>query len=444
MSHSSAALSNVAPGRIYPWFVVGVLSCVSIISYVDRQIINLLVEPIRLSLGVNDTQIGLLQGFSFALFYSILALPLARLADGGNRTQVITWGIVCFSLATFSCGLAVGFVSLFLGRMFVGVGEATLAPSGYSLLGDYFPAERVGIAVSIFTGSGFAGAGLAYIIGGYVISALSGWDSVSLPFVGTRETWQLAFMAVAIPSLALVLLMAFVREPVRRETLGAAPTERASIRAVFRHIGANRRLFLGIYLGLTLMAAGVFALNSWVPTFLIRVHEWSPMKVGSVFGVVVLLASASGILTGGALASFLMRRGIAAANLLVPLVAALLAVPLVAVFPAIPDPASSVALLAPALFFSSIPFGCGTAVLPLISPNRIRAQVVAVYLLIANLIGFTCGPTSVGFLTDYVFEDPMMVGRSLSIAPAIFLVSGALVLSLALLPYRKLAHEMLA
>ena len=418
MMKSEVKNPSVPATQVYAWFVVGVLSLASIVSYVDRQIINLLVEPIKADLGINDTQIGLLQGFSFALFYAILALPLARLSDGGNRVRIISLGIVCWSAATFFCGLATTFMMLFFARMFVGVGEATLAPSGYSILSDYFPKERAALAISIFTGSGFVGSGLAYLLGGVIISALDEMGSISLPVVGVLAPWQMAFLAVSLPGVLLFFLVRFVREPERREATDASEKSDSSFRSVVAHIRANQRLFAGVFFGLTLMAAGAYAVNMWTPTYFIRVHGWTPLQVGSVFGLLVVVASSLGVFSGGAIASFLMKRGMAGANLIVPCVAAGFAIPFVVAFPLAPTPTLSFIFLAPALFFSAVPFGCGTAVLPLISPNRIRAQIVAIYLLIANLLGFTLGPTSIGFLTDFVFASPELVGYSLATAPA--------------------------
>lgn len=443
MTNAAATASAGPKGGGYAWLVVGILSFAGIVSYIDRQIINLLVEPIKADLGINDTQIGLLQGFSFALFYALLALPLARLADSGNRTRIITLGIICWSMATFFCGLASTFMLLFFARMFVGVGEATLAPSGYSMISDYFPKERVGLAISIFTGSGFIGSGAAYILGGYIIEELNQIGAVTAPLVGVLQPWQLVFIAVSLPGLLLVLLMRFVKEPVRQETLdastGASAKVDASFKTVIAHLKTNPRLFTGVFFGLTLMAAGGFALNMWTPTYFIRVHEWTPLQVGSIFGSLVVVASAGGVFSGGAIASALMRRGRANANLLVPAISVLCAIPFAVAFPLMVSPTMSLVLLAPALFLSAVPFGCGTAVLPLISPNRIRAQIVAIYLLIANLVGFTLGPTSVGFLTDFVFRDPVLVGYSLAIAPAVFFSAGVALIAWAIPRYGMIA-----
>lgn len=425
----------------YAWLVVCILCVASIVSFIDRQIINLLVEPIKADFGINDTQIGLLQGFSFVVFYGLLAIPLARLSDAGNRVRIIVYGVICWSLATFTCGLAGSFIMLFAARMFVGVGEATLSPAGYSLIPDFFPRERVALAISLYTGSSFAGSGIAYIFGGALIDYLTALGPISLPIVGERSVWQLTFFAVSVPSILVLALLALVREPPRRETVSASGGKSVKFTAVIAHLLEHRRVFGGVMFGLTMMAAANFAINLWVPTLFIRVHGWTPAEIGSAFGSLVFLGSTSGVFIGGAIASAWMRRGRHDAYLLVPVITALCAVPFAASFALVDSPTLSLVLLAPVLALAAVPFGCGTAVLPIISPNRMRAQVVAVYLLIANIIAFTCGPTAVGMLTDYVFRDPQLVGYSLAIVPAAFLLTGCALVSTALAPYGRLAQE---
>lgn len=425
----------------YAWLVVAILCVASIVAFIDRQIITLLVEPIKADFGINDTQIGLLQGFSFVVFYAVLAIPLARLADSGNRKRIIVYGVVCWSLATFSCGLAGSFVMLFAARMFVGVGEATLTPAGYSLIPDYFPKERVALAISVYTASSFAGSGIAYIFGGAMVEYLTALGPVSLPIIGERSVWQLTFLAVSLPSVLVLALLTLVKEPPRKETVTEMGAADASFSVVIAHLLRHRRLFIGVMFGLTLMAASVFAINVWVPTYFIRVHGWSPMQVGSAFGTMVVLGSAGGVFLGGALASAWMRRGRHDAYLLVPIIAVLCSLPFAIAFPLVSDPTISLMLLFPVLSLGAVPFGCGTAVLPIVSPNRIRAQMVALYLLLANLIAYTCGPTAVGVLTDYVFRDPNLIGYSLAIAPAFFILMGCAVVSMALSPYAKLVRD---
>lgn len=426
-------------GGPYAWFVVLVLCLAAIVGYVDRQVINLLVDPIKADLGINDTQIGLLQGFSFVIIYALVAIPVAWLADFGRRTTVIIAGIICWSLATFSCGLATTFIMMFIARAMVGLGEVTLTPSGYSLIGDYFPKERVSLAISFFTGSGFIGSGVAYMIGGAVIGALSGQESYVLPVLGELKPWQLVFMIVALPGLLLALLFLLVKEPPRRSVVEteSVSTARESFAALFRYVGQNSRLFGGIVIGFSLMAAATYAIGNWVPAFFTRVHGWGPEVIGPRFGLVMLFASTGGVFSGGIIASMLMKRGMPSANLWVSITAATIASGFALVFPLVSSPELALTLLAPGLFFCAMPFGCGTATLPLVTPNRLRAQVVAIYLLVANLLGLTLGPTGVGLISDFVFRDETMIGVSLAIVAPILLLCGALIASIAVAPYRK-------
>ncbi len=435
---STAATASIHKGSPYAWMVLLILCIAGIVSYVDRQVINLLVEPIKADFGINDTQIGLLQGFSFVIFYAVLAIPLARLADRGTRVSIIFYGAVCWSLATFTCGMAGSFAVLFAARMFVGIGEATLSPSSYSLISDYFRKSQIPLAISIFTGCSFVGSGLAYIFGGALIDYLSKLEHIVLPLIGERSVWQATFILLAISSLLLLALIALIKEPPRSESISGAAETGSTIKDVITHVRKQPRLFTGVLVGLTLMAAASFALNLWTPTYFIRTHGWTPLQIGSIFGTIVIFSSAGGVIVGGFTASRLMRRGLNGANLIVPAVAAICAIPFMIAFPLVDSPTLALFCLAPALFFAATPFGCGTAVLPLISPNRIRAQIVAIYLLIANLLGFTLGPTSVGMLTDYVFRDPALIGYSLSIAPPIFLFLGFCLVVWAIPPYREI------
>ncbi|MEL7029083.1 MAG: MFS transporter, partial [Pseudomonadota bacterium] len=181
-----AAAGQGEPGHdpVYSWYVVAVLSFAGVVAFIDRQIINLLVEPIKADLGVSDTQISLLQGIAFSLFYAIMALPLARLSDSGNRKQIIILGAICWTIATFTCGLAGGLAVLFVSRMMVGVGEATLTPGGFSMISDYFPREQLSRALSVFTSSSFLGSGLAFILGGAMIGLFSSWGPIEAPLIG--------------------------------------------------------------------------------------------------------------------------------------------------------------------------------------------------------------------------------------------------------------------
>lgn len=431
-------------GGAYAWFVVFILCVTTIFAYLDRQIINLLVEPIKVSLEINDTQIGLLTGFSFALLYVVAAIPIAWVADFGNRVRVITIGIFCWALATFFCGLATSFLMMFAARTLVGLGEATLAPSGYSLMSDYFQKEKVGLAVSCLTGAGFLGGGLAYIIGGQIVGTLNQVENYALPIVGVVEPWQLAFMIVAIPGLLLVGIMQFVKEPPRQSEVAADYIKlkaRQSFAALFSYVRANSRLFVGLFFGLAIMAAATFAIMNWMPEYMSRSFGWGPKKFGNTFGTIILIGSPAGVFSGGLIASVWMKKGQISANILVPIIAAFCAAIFAYAFTHAATETQAIMFGIPTVFFSAMPFGCGTATLPLVTPNRLRAQVVAIYLLCANLLGLTLGPTTVGAITDYVFKDESRLGDALGIvAPSLYLI-GICIIIIAIKPYAKIMSD---
>ena len=242
------------------------------VSFIDRQVINLLVDPIKADLGLTDVQIGLVQGFSFALFYAVFAIPLAWIADRHERKWVIIAGVVIWSAATFSSGLAGAFLVLFVARMMVGIGEAALTPAGTSMLSDYFSNEKLPLAVSIFTGAGYVGSGLALILGGYLYDRLDRMGSVELPF-GSFEPWQATFMIVALLSVPLLLCLLAMREPPRRETAGAATASQPpSTAETTRFLADHGKLFALLFLGFSCMAAAQFGIGAWAPTYFIRIH----------------------------------------------------------------------------------------------------------------------------------------------------------------------------
>ena len=418
------------------WFLVAVLSVASVVSYIDRQIINLLVEPIKQDLGMTDLQISLLQGFSFALFYAVMALPLAWVADTQNRKWVVIGGVIFWSAASFSTGLATSFALLFAARMAVGVGEATLAPAGTSMISDCFRQESLPAAVGVFTGSGFVGSGLALLLGGYVVNALT----LAGPFemLGRSfQPWQVTFMVVTLLSIPVLLLLALVREPVRRDGNRALAVDDAPSRLeVITFLKANLQLIGLLALGLACLVAAQFGIGAWTPSFLIRVHGWTQLQVGQWFGPIVMAGGLAGVVGGGFAAQALARRGVVDASLRVTIAASLIAVPFAIAFPLVSNVWLSLALLTAVLVLGTVPFGAGVSIFPSITPNRFRAQVLALYLLIANLVGYSLGPTTIALLTDRVFGDPLAIGRSLAIAPAATLLAGCALLAACLKPYR--------
>ncbi|HYW91101.1 MAG TPA: MFS transporter [Gammaproteobacteria bacterium] len=414
---AGAVTGYARPG--YARYVLAILLLAYILSFVDRQVLNLLVVPIEHDLGINDTQMSLLQGFSFAIFYAIMGLPIARLVDARSRRGIIGLGILCWSVMTAACGLARNFWHMFFARIGVGVGEAALLPGATSLVADYFPPERHGRAMGVFATGIFLGAGVALIAGGVLLKYLSG-ATVALPLLGSVFSWQLVFFVVGLPGVLVALLMASVREPPRH---GAALPDggQASVpvREVARYIGQNWRTFVAHNLGFSVLSLVSYGAGAWIPTFFIRTYGWSAADAGIRFGLLALALGPFGAVAGGWLADRFAQRGVRHGKLKVGVIAALCAIVPAAAFPLVASPVLSIVLIMPFFFFVSFVWGVSPAALQELMPNRMRGQAIALYTGVLNLIGLGLGPTSIALITDYLFHDQTRINDSIAIVAVI-------------------------
>jgi MFS family permease len=441
MSDQTAALSSDAPWPrpAYSWYVVAVLMLAYTNSFIDRQILSLLIEPIRADLDITDTQVSLLAGLAFTIFYTLMGVPIARLADQRNRRTIIAIGIASWSFMTAVCGLAKNFLHLFLARVGVGVGEATLSPAAMSMISDYFPREKLARAISIYSMGVYFGAGLALIIGGYVIKLVTNAGDVVLPLIGQVAPWQLTFILVGLLGIPVVLLVLTVREPVRRG-LARSSSEQArnasSIPVLLAFLKANRWTITWHFLAFSFIGIGIAGFLVWTPTFFIRTHGMEAHTIGFIYGIVLFAGGTSGVYAGGFLADWLQKRGREDAILRAAFFSALAVIPFAVLTPLMPNPALAVAGLACTSFLLAMPQGLPAAALQVITPNPLRAQMTALYFLVGNLIANGFGPTLYALVTDFVFQDPAMLRYSLAWVSAFVLPLGALFSFLALKPYR--------
>jgi len=255
-----------------------------------------------------------------------------------------------------------------------------------------------------------------------------------------RADWQAAFIIGASPGFLVAVLLFFtVREPARRRSPGTVISEQAA--ASWREISAFVRQHAGVYLavfvGLSLLASAQFSLGAWTPAYFIRVHGWTAAEVGYAYGIIFLFFATSGVVGGGWVANWLHARGYHDANLRTAMFGGLLALPFAIAYPLADSGRTAIILLAPLVGFGSVPFGAGTAVIPAITPSKFRAQLVAAYLLVANLIGQAGGPWMVALFTDRVFQRPESVGWSLLIVVTTVLLVGAAVTWLGLPGLRR-------
>ena len=421
------------PARRYAWFVVTILMVLYLFSFVDRMIIALLVAPIKADLKLTDTDIGLLHGLAFALFYTFMGLFIARLADNWNRTKLIAIGVLLWGLATAACGLAGSFATLFMARVLVGIGEATLSPAAYSMISDYFPPEVRARAMSVYTSGIYFGVGVALIFGGVVIGLVGGDGGVELPIVGSVQPWQAVFFAVGLPGvLFFVIVRLFVREPARRE-VGSSPPTFSAFRRYFRE---RRKLYLGHYLGFSFTVLYSYSFTAWIPAVIIRSHGLTASDAGLWLGLVILISAPLGIMTGSILSQRLRGQYGVGAPLRVGVLAAGFGLVPAVLFPFAPSVTIALVLMGVTQFLISLPFGVAPAALHEITTNQYRGQVIAIYLFVINIIGLGTGPTIVGLVTDYGFGDEAAVGYSLLVVAVLFLPLSAFILSRAAASFR--------
>jgi MFS family permease len=426
--------NNGYPSSARAWVTVAILMVAYVLSFVDRQILNLLVEPIRRDLAINDTQMSLLMGLSFALFYTVCGIPLGRVADTRSRRGLIAIGILFWSAATAACGMAKMYWQFLLCRIGVGVGEAALSPAAYSLIADSFPAERRATAISVYSMGVYLGSGLAFLVGGLVIQFASAQGDVTLPVLGEVRPWQLIFLILGVAGVLFTLLMLAVKEPARR---GAGAGVAVPLSEVGRYIRANRRTVLLHNFGFAGLAFAGYGSAAWVPTFYIRTYGWDAGQVGIVYGCIVAVFGCLGIVFGGRLADWMAKRGRSDANMRVGLYAALGALPLVVLFPLMETAFWASVLLAPAVFCLSMPFGVAPAAIQEIMPNSMRGQASAIYLFVITLIGLGVGPTAVALVTDFVFADDNALRYSLLIVTTLAVLMSIILLAKSLKPYRE-------
>ena len=422
----------------YAWYVVFILMLANISSFIDRQILSLLVEPIKRDLHLSDTQMSLLMGLSFALFYTLFGVLIGRFADKFNRRNIIIGGVAVWSLMTALCSGVKSYGQFFAARMGVGVGEATLGPSAYSIISDYFPRNKLARALSTYSMGIYLGSGLAILIGAGLISALPTSGTIHIPIMGDIYHWQMLFIYVGLPGLAIALLMLTIKEPTRTDIIKKENIEdQLSLKDALAVIWQQRTAYLMITFGASFGAFVAYGSTGWIPTYFVRTFGWQMKEVGFKYGLIVTIFSALGVFAGGWLADKFVKQGITDGKMRVGLISGI-GILLPAFSFLLSDPnIILLALIVPA-FFLAFAFGASVAAVQEIMPNRVRALASSIFLFFVNIIGLGGGPLIVAFFTDSVFHDEKLIKYSLI---ALYVIGGLatiLFYGLALKPYRKL------
>ena len=388
----------------YRYYVAWLLCGVYTISIMDRQLVAILVEPIRTEFALQDWHMGLLSGFAFAIFYTVLGVPLARLADRNNRVKIMAVSLLVWSAFTGLTGIAKTFVHLLIARVGVAVGEAGCNPAAYSLIGDYFEARRRATALSIFQMGGYIGSFLGLLLGGWV---------------GHTYGWRAAFLLVGLPGIGVALLMKLTlrelprgfSDPVR------AVVEPPPVGKVVRDLLAKTS-FVHLAFAAALHNFAVYGVGNWYAAFLMRSHGMNVAKAGTILAICTVIGGAAGTYIGGMLSDRLAtRRHDSRYYLWVPALSLLIGFPLSQGVLFFDDTRIVIALLSPVVMCSAAYLAPSiTATYGLVG-IRERALASAVLLFIINLIGLGLGPLLAGIASDQLRQ--MFLERGLTEAQAL-------------------------
>lgn len=416
------------------WYMAIVLTLAYVFAFVDRQILNLLLEVIKRDFAISDTEASLLVGAAFALLFVFVGLPLGWLADRVNRRNMIAISMAVWTVMTAACGLSSTYMHLFLARMGVGIGEAGLSPAAVSMIGDRYPPAQRGRAFAFYTAAIPIGSGLAMLGGGALMAAAPAIALWLAPALGELRPWQVVFLLVALPGVLLVPLVMTLREPVRqRSTVETADSKGPS---AFRYLWANKRLYLPLMAGFSVLPIMGFGFSAWLPALFIRVHGWSVTEIGLAYGTLLLICGPLGTFLGGTLVDWLVGKGRRDAHLF----ALLFILPALGINNAIaanlPWAWGTLIMYAPGIILGSAPSAISHAALVLITPPEVRARLFAIYALFQSILGLTLGPTLIGVLTDFVFVDPLQLGLAMGVVAISAGFGGLLMMLLARRPYR--------
>lgn len=434
---SAAHKEGSWPSPVVSWYGLVVLMATSIIAILDRQVLNLMVDPIRASMGFTDVQIGVLQGPAFMIFYTLLGFPIGWLIDRTHRLRLISAGILIWTLGTMGCGVATNYQEMLVARAVVGMGEAVVGPGAISLLADYFSPSKRPLAMSIHGTANMFGMGFALLAGGVLLSLANEFGPVSFAGFDNIDSWRLVFLMVAAPGFVIALLALTAREPKRQEVKSDG---RIALQLGSWLLSAKNWI-IPHFIAICLVAIVSYAFMSWLPTYFIRGYKWEPADVGVLTGFQFVLLGPIGILSGGFAVRLFQSKGEKdGAIRVLRLLTGLLGTSLVALAfswsPLIAVASASAAIL----FASALPV-VSILALQQATPNEFRGRLSAIYFIVTNLVGYSVGPLVTAALTQYVFGNPNQIGQSLGVLGALGAPAAILLFTAAAGPFRNLIND---
>lgn len=419
--------------HVRPAYVVTLFFICFAFSYLDRQVVSILVQPIKHSLALTDTQIGLLQGLSFTMCYATAGVFVARLVDRANRVKLIAACVAIWAISTMACGFASNFTELLVARAGTAIAEAALSPAALSIFSDIFAPRRVARASSAFMLGPYVGGGVALFGGGMLLSAAHGSTWLSTHGV---EPWQAVFLLVGLPGLALALIVAFtVREPVRRETLAHATQARdvmPSLRDVLIELFVRNRFCLPYFAAYVALITLFYSHAAWFPTSMMRHFHLSPKMVGQLAAPAYMIGGMLGVACAGMLASRVTDESALRKVLGFSAAAVATLVPAAIAMPLVDDSTVAVVLYGACAFTASIAMGLAPVPLQIAVPNRMRGRSLALLVFMTNAISGGIGPLAVGALNEHFGQRGDSLGVALALTGGVSALLGAALYTIAM------------
>lgn len=444
--------SAAYPKPAYAWYVVVLMMSFYVLSFMDRQIIAVLIDPIKADLSLSDVQISLLGGLSFVLFYSTAGVFIGRLADSMNRPWLIAMGVFIWSLTTAISGLAGKFWQLLLLRMGVGLGESALLPSTLSLLADYFPPKRLATPTSVFLLGAPIGIGLSFAAGGYIfgvaqdITNSSGWNDVL--FIGGSAAWKLVLLFLGVTGMLMTFGLLTVREPrnmgqaARKEKKSATKAaDAASLGEVKIYAKKHWWAITALYSCMGLVSLAAYSQGFWDITFLSRTFDRDPSTVTFMYGMVQLFGGLSGMLFGGIVADRLSKGGVQGSSVIMVIIGCAIAAPFSFIYPLAGSVSSALMFMVLAIFGSNMAFACAASAVQRMFPGAMLGLAAGFYFFVSNAVGIGIGPTAVAAITDYVLKDSEMIRYSLAGVGGVSRALAFVIMLAGLGAYRRLLLE---
>ena len=431
------ANSDGFPRPAYGWYCLSIICFAYLFGFMDRIIVGLLTPAIQADIGLSDSDMGIIQGLAFAVFYTLFGLPIGLMADRTNRKWLLTAGTAVWSLFTAAAGFARGFWGLFGARVGVGIGEATLNPCATSLIGDYFEPKTRPKAYGIYTMSTAFGTGLTYVLGGVLLGfvGVGVANTFDMPILGTIPAWQAVFIIIGLAGLLPAVLMALtVKEPKRQEV--AAGGRSAQWPEIKNFLMLNWKTLVCHHFGVAFIIMAIYGWVNWMPSMFQRVHGWGVPQFSIYYGIFGGITGIFSAISSGFVTNWFKKRGNTDGAMRTVLVGGIGLTIGTTIAPLLPTPELTLAGFVIAGVFANYPPAQALAAIAEMTPNQMRGTITAIYVLVIGIGGAGLGPFAMGWVTDNVFGDPMSIHYSMALVTLVMGILGVVLIAMGLKHFR--------